>query len=159
MNSDHLKHAEGWLELGDYTSASEELDKLPANQKASIQVLDLRLCIYTAAKKWSHVEAISRGLCAALPGSERHFLILADALHKQGKNQEAFDVLLPLLHLNSVEIHYHCVCYACQAGHIFDALDLMFVAIEMGIESGNDIRQRALDDPRLEEIWEDISEG
>jgi hypothetical protein len=46
---DRIRAAEGWLELGDYNSASDELDKLPHDAATHFETLKLRCAIYRKA--------------------------------------------------------------------------------------------------------------
>jgi hypothetical protein len=43
----HLKAAAGWIQLGDYDSANDELEKIRAEWRAHPDVLDLRWFIYS----------------------------------------------------------------------------------------------------------------
>jgi len=47
-----LKAAEGWLELGNWVEANEELEQITAEFRAHPSVLFLRYEVYTQAKKW-----------------------------------------------------------------------------------------------------------
>lgn len=47
-----LKCAEGWLELGDWNSANDELERFEPLQQAHPAVLALRVRIYAQAKRW-----------------------------------------------------------------------------------------------------------
>lgn len=44
--------AEGWLELGDWRTANDELDELPPEAKASASAIALRVRIYAAAGRF-----------------------------------------------------------------------------------------------------------
>jgi hypothetical protein len=51
-DSIHLQAAEGWIGLGNYADANEELEQIAAANHAHPDVLQLRWRIYAAAKKW-----------------------------------------------------------------------------------------------------------
>ena len=48
----HLKAAAGWIQLGDYDSANEELENIRAEWRAHPDVLDLRWFIYSHHEQW-----------------------------------------------------------------------------------------------------------
>jgi hypothetical protein len=51
-DSHHLKAAEGWLELGNYLEANEELERIQPRVRAHPLVLEVRWTICAKAKKW-----------------------------------------------------------------------------------------------------------
>ena len=48
----HLEAAAGWIQLGDYNSANDELEKIRAEWRAHPDVLDLRWLIYSHHEQW-----------------------------------------------------------------------------------------------------------
>ena len=48
----HLEAAAGWIQLGDYDSANDELEKIRAEWRAHPDVLDLRWLIYSHHEQW-----------------------------------------------------------------------------------------------------------
>ena len=54
-----LRAAQGFLELGDPDSAWEELESIPAEDRAHPVALRLRVCIYREKKKWMEMAEIS----------------------------------------------------------------------------------------------------
>ena len=48
----HLRAAEGWIGLGNYADANEELEQIAAANRAHPDVLQLRWRIYADARKW-----------------------------------------------------------------------------------------------------------
>ena len=55
----HLRAAEGWLELGDFVSASDELEEISAQERAHPGVLSLRYAIYSKVGRWEPAYCIS----------------------------------------------------------------------------------------------------
>ena len=53
----HLEAAAGWIQLGDYDSANDKLEKIRAD------VLNLRWLIYSHHKQWNACLDIATGLC------------------------------------------------------------------------------------------------
>jgi hypothetical protein len=56
----HLDAAEGWLELGNYLEANEELERITPEMRAHPFVLRVRWGIYAKAKKWEMAAEIAR---------------------------------------------------------------------------------------------------
>jgi hypothetical protein len=51
-NNKFLEAAEGWLGLGNFLEANEELEKIEPKLRAHPAVLEVRYKIYAGAKKW-----------------------------------------------------------------------------------------------------------
>ena len=56
----HLDAATGWLELGNWTEANEELERLPPERRSGPDELELRCRIYAAAGRWEDLALISK---------------------------------------------------------------------------------------------------
>ena len=63
----HLEAAEGWLELGNWREANEELENITPQLRAHPFVLEMRWKIYSKAKKWEGAVEIARALSEMLP--------------------------------------------------------------------------------------------
>ena len=59
----HLKAAAGWIQLGDYDSANDELEKIRAEWRAHPDVLDLRWFIYSHRRTVGCVSGYCLGSC------------------------------------------------------------------------------------------------
>lgn len=68
----HLQAAEGWLALGDWSSANTELEEIQPLQRAHPSVLNLRVQIYAKAKRWH--EALLFAFSAA-PSADAQTLV------------------------------------------------------------------------------------
>src|SRR5438552_3437342 len=96
-DANHMEAAEGWLMLGDYLEANEELDRITPLLRAHPEVLRIRWRVFAAAKKWDGALAIAETLTDKLPGLEEHWLILAETLHGMGKTEEAYAALVEMI--------------------------------------------------------------
>ena len=92
----HLQAAQGWLELGDWQSANEELEKISAEMGMHPDLVELRWRIYAQAKNWSACADIGKALTQLAPGSAVSWIHHAYALHELKRTQDAFDVLSPV---------------------------------------------------------------
>ena len=63
----HLQAAVGWLELGNWQEANEELENITPLNRAHADVLQVRVKIYSAAGKWDYVGEVANTLCSMLP--------------------------------------------------------------------------------------------
>jgi hypothetical protein len=73
----HLRAAEGWLELGNWRQANDEVDEISDAFKAHAIVLQLRCEIYKAAKKWDLVKHGALHLNGQFPTQWRFPFLLA----------------------------------------------------------------------------------
>ncbi len=151
-NSTHLKAAEGWLELGNYQEAFDELDEIDPELHAHPDVLEMRLRIYEMTEKWDSCIEIGNTLVEIKSGELSCWIRRSYALHKLKRTKEAYDKLKPALDIFEGEwLHlYNLACYTCVLGNVKEARELIETAIELG---GNAVRLRALDDEDLLRVW------
>lgn len=154
----HFEAAQGWLELGDWEAANDELDELSPLIQTHPDVLQVRVKIYCKAEKWLYAAEVADALCRMLPESAYGPLHLAYALRKLERIDEAHAALLPVADQfpNEWRIPYQLACYACKRGRLEDALRWIDSAID--VAGKVDIRMKALDEPDLEPLWLNISE-
>jgi tetratricopeptide (TPR) repeat protein len=148
--------ANGWLELGNWREANEELENITPLMRAHPEVLQVRCEIYCAAQKWDYAAEVANALCAILPESSFGPLHLAHALRKLDRTREARDALLPVADKFPDEWHipYQLACYYSWLREFDDAQEWFKRA--MAIEE--DIVKRAgIDDPDLKPLWDSMS--
>ena len=91
----HLQAAEGWLELGDWQSANDELLEIVAARRAHRDVLKMRYRIYTKAKNWKMTEEVIHALLHIPPGiTIVELQILLGHLHRNDRNDAKRDGLI-----------------------------------------------------------------
>jgi predicted Zn-dependent protease len=154
----HFEAAQGWLELGNWVEANEELESLSFKVKVHPEVLAIRFQIYAKAGKWEYAAEIARSISELLPDNPFGAFHLAYSLHVLKRTREAWNVLIPVVDKFPSEhlIRYNLACYACQLGNRTEAFEWLQKAIDLA--GKDDIRMMALEDPDLEPIWIDISE-
>jgi predicted Zn-dependent protease len=151
-----LDAATGWLELGNWREANEELESITASMRAHPEVLSVRSDVYAAAGNWPLAIEVARCLSEVLPENPIGFLNHAFGLHELKRTREASEILLPIAgrfpkdHL----IRYNLACYTCQLGNLPDAFAWLEQAIALA--GKNEIRIMALDDPDLEPLWKQL---
>ena len=144
----YLKAAEGWLELGNWVEANEELERITPLMRAHPNVLRLRWEIYSKAKKWEMAAEMGRGLIEMLPENSWGFIHCAYAMHELKRTKEAWGVLIPIVDKfpDEFRISYNLACYCCQLGELKDSMQWLEKAIAVAGEK--DIRLMALDDAK-----------
>lgn len=154
----HLDAAEGWLGLGDWLEANEELERITPKWRAHPDVLAVRYDIYSAANKWELAAEVSRAFTEIVPSVAVGWIHLAYSLHVLKRTQEAWNVLLPVVDKFPTEyiMRYNLACYACQLGDLKAAYQWLEKAIDLADKT--EIRTMALDDPDLEPLWKEIAE-
>lgn len=152
----HLNAAEGWLELGNWLEANEELERITPTNRAHPNVLKLRWEIYGKAEKWEMAAEVGRGISVAWPENSWGFVHYAFALHELKRTKEAWGVLIPVVDKfpDEPRISYNLACYCCQLGEMKDSLRWIEKAI--AIAGKRDIRLMALEDDDLEPLWKQI---
>jgi tetratricopeptide (TPR) repeat protein len=154
----HLNAASGWLGLGNYEEAHNELEQISNEKRTHPAVLLTRCEIYMAAKKWDYVISIAETLMEQLPKLSQPWIFRSYALHALNRTQEAFELLLPAAEgfPKLWIVRYNLACYCSRLGRIKEAMGWLEQAIDFTDEE--DIRQMALDDPDLEPLWAKIGE-
>lgn len=149
-----LEAALGYLQLGMFEDANEEIELLPSQEKLSPGVLHLRAAIYSEMKSWDLLQEISGFLADSLPDDPQHWIWLAYATRRTTGIPAAEAILLRALELHRGEamIRFNLACYAAQTGRIEEARERLREAILL--EPG--IRSVSLDDPDLQPLWEDL---
>ena len=151
-NSTHLNAAHGWLELGNYQEAFNELEEIEPEWRIHPDVLEARWLLYEMAEKWEFCIEISNTLVKMKPDDLSCWIRRSYVLHKLERTQEAYDGLKPALDTFKGEwlLQYNLACYTCLLGNVDEARELIEEAIELG---GNVVRLRALDDEHLIRVW------
>jgi predicted Zn-dependent protease len=153
----HLEAAQGWLGLGNWKEANEELEQIKAGMRSHPDVLTTRYGIYAQAGNWESAAEVAGAISQQWPDNPFGFIHRAYALHELKRTQEAVSLLLPVLDKFPKEwlMRYNLACYFCQLGDRKAAWAWLEKSIEMvGSER---VKQLALDDPDLEPFWKDIA--
>jgi len=154
----YLESAQGWLGLGRWMEANEELELITPKMRAHPDVLCVRWEVYAAAKKWEMAAEIARSISVMLPDFAFGWIHWAYSLHEMKRTKEAWGVLLPVADKFPGEhtIPYNLACYACQLGDAKAGWQWLEKALEIADESA--VKLQALEDPDLEPLWREIAE-
>jgi predicted Zn-dependent protease len=146
-----LRAAEGFLELGDPDSAWDELESIPAEDRAHPVVLRMRVEIYREKKRWMEMAEIARHLTELEPELSGHWINRAWAERRHIGLEAAEQTLLKAREAFPEEplVHYNLACYACQQKRVDEAKERLAKAIELDPQ----YRVLALEDEDLEGVW------
>lgn len=149
-----LQTASGYLELGMFQEANDELEALPPELEDSRQVLELRAEIYQRTDAWELLRGVGGCLVHHWPEEAQHWIWLACGTRLCRSMPEAEQILVNALRLHDAKpmIHYNLACYAAQSGN----LDLARERLIRAFDLEPDARIMALDDPDLKPLWGEL---
>jgi tetratricopeptide (TPR) repeat protein len=125
----YLRSAQGWLELGNFVEANEELEKIAAPFRAHPDVLDVKFEIHARADKWDMAAEIGRSLVRIRP--------------------DKAEPMFPKVWT----IPYNLACYCAQLGQLNECQEWFKRA--MSIDE-NTVRRTAIDDPDMKPLWDSM---
>jgi tetratricopeptide (TPR) repeat protein len=130
----HLKAAQGWVELGAWDVANDELENITPQLRAHPDVLKVRFGVYLAAKHFELATAAADGLVKMLPEDSEGWIHRSYALHEMGRTAEAQEKLRPAAEKfpTKWEICYNLACYDSQLGEMDEARALLERAFTLG---------------------------
>ena len=155
----HLNAAIGWLGLGNYIEANEELDRIAPAVRAHPDVLIIRWAVYANAKRWDACLDIARMITAKAPENAIGWINLSVSLYRIGKTESAYQSLSSVRSkfAGNWTVNYDLACYAAQLGSLDEAEKLLHEAMDVG--DANEVRRLILDDPDLEPVRSRFSLG
>ena len=152
----HLEAAAGWIQLGDYNSANDELEKIRAEWRAHPDVLDLRWLIYSHHEQWDACLDIASAIVKIASDRVWGWVHKAYALRRAtgGGIEKAKPVLLEAAKLFPDDdiIQYNLACYCAQLGELNAAQEHLDKSYELG--DAKQIKLMALDDDDLKPLWD-----
>lgn len=157
MNEAGIRAAEGWIELGNFDEAPEELHNCPPEVKSSIAFLKLWVRICEGLNRWEDSERYCELLAAHAPNDPFTAFHQAEALHRQGRSREAFSVFqyAPTEIKQGADYFYALARYLCA----LDQITLALTCLGKAFDHDPALRMKALNDPELERAWLDLQEG
>lgn len=146
-----LQPALGYLELGMFEEANDELEELPPELRADDEVLGLRIEIFQKLAKWEFARVLAESLAKRSPENPGWWLSWSYALRREQSVVAAQVVLRRAseIHPDVALIAYNLACYACVLGDLAEARTLLKIAFGMD----RTLKRIALDDSDLEPLW------
>jgi tetratricopeptide (TPR) repeat protein len=147
----NLRAAQGFIELGAPDSAWEELEGIPAEDRAHPIVLRMRAYIYRDKGKWMEMAEIARHLTEIEPQQPEHWTnrAWAERRHQGLQTAEATLLLAREQFPKEPLIHYNLACYSAKLGKLDDAKSLLATAIKIDPV----FKGMALENEDLAGIW------
>jgi tetratricopeptide (TPR) repeat protein len=152
----HLLAAQGWLELGNYVEANEELEKISPEMGTHPDVLEIRWCIFEHAKKWDACVDIGLAIMKADPHRAFGWIHRSFALHELKRTEEAYNNLAPVAEKFPAiwKIPYNLACYCAQLGRFDEAQEWFKKALLIDDKA---VQRAGIDDPDLKPLWDSMS--
>jgi tetratricopeptide (TPR) repeat protein len=156
-DSHHLSAATGWLELGNWQEANEELEEITPELRSHPHALVVRYEICAKAGNWELAADVARAITIRAPELAFGWVRWSFALHELKRTKEAYERLRPLIDRFPREwmMRYNLACYACQLGNLKEAWGWLEKAFELG---GSKVKLLALGDKDLEPFWTKIGQ-
>jgi tetratricopeptide (TPR) repeat protein len=151
----HLLSARGYVDLGMFIEANEEIEAIDPLCRCLPVVLATRLAIYSGLQRWELVGVVAQKLAEFDPDDPQWPLSLAYATRRTESVEAARTILQRAIkrHRKDATIRYNLACYECQLGDIPAAKRYLKRAFELAPE----LRATAFDDQDLESIWKSIA--
>jgi Flp pilus assembly protein TadD len=150
----------GWLGLGDWRAAQEELEKIAPELRAHPAVLQVKYEICAKAGQWDDAAQIAHALVQVEPQDAQFWIWRAYATRRMagGGIPQAKEILSQAQQLIPAEplISYNLGCYECQLGNLQTARQWLEKAFTVG--DSKTFKSLALADKDLEPLWAEISQ-
>jgi len=144
----------GYLHLGMFLDANDELEKLPTEFRTHPKVLEARLVLLMEMERWEDGASLGESLIQLWPQEHEFHFKTAYCLHELENTRKAKQTLLsaPESIRDTALYCYNLACYETQLGNIEEAKRLLTVCFTR--EPG--YREESLGDPDLEPLWESL---
>jgi tetratricopeptide (TPR) repeat protein len=154
IDQQHLDAAEGYVSLGMYEDANDELESITPDVRHVPEVLNVRIAIYRGTERWHAMAAVAARLVEWNPEIPGWFINLAYATRRTESVERAHHILLRAekLHPKHGLIQFNLACYEAQLGKLKTAAQHLQQAIKLDANC----KAMALADADLEPLWETI---
>jgi tetratricopeptide (TPR) repeat protein len=155
-DSHFLSAASGWLGLGRYAEANEELEKISPENLAHPDVMEVLWHIYAKAGNWAVCLDIAGAILKLDPQRAFGWTHRSFSLYELRRTQEAFDLLMPVAQQfpNVWRIPYSLALYCAQLGRFIECQLWLQKALAIDREV---VKRTALIDPNLKPLWVSMS--
>jgi tetratricopeptide (TPR) repeat protein len=125
--------AVGYVELGMFQDANDQLEKIDPFNRAAPEVLAIRLAIYRGLEKWELMQQIAKRLKEFEPDNVQWTISLAYATRRAYSIDTAMEILLnaQAKFPKEAAIPYNLACYYCQLQEIETAKRYLKKAFEI----------------------------
>ena len=142
--------AQGYVELGLYEEAREELSPLATALHDRVDVIEIALLCFMGRQRWAEALELALKLCEQEPVEPGGYIHAAFCLHELGKTAEAVDMLSrgPVALRTKPVYYYNMGCYHASLGHFEQSL----AYLERAFEMDGDLRLHAKKDRDLDAL-------
>jgi tetratricopeptide (TPR) repeat protein len=149
----HLQAAEGWLGLGSWREANEEIEEITPELRIHPSVLRVRWAVYDAGHQWELAMEVASALVLLTPQDPAVWLLRSFALHQMKRTREARDSLVAVVSRfpDYSLMSYNLACYEAVLGNFRRACGWLRRAF--GLPADAELRAEALEDRDLQSIW------
>jgi Flp pilus assembly protein TadD len=146
-----LRASHGYIDIGMFQDAWDELESLPPALRADDAVLETRIDIFMRMGKLEAARVLAESLAIRAPENPGWWIIWAIAVRQEQSVKAAQAVLRRAaeIHPKVPMIAYNRACYACVLGELAEAKELLASAVQMDTS----FKKIALDDPDLDAIF------
>ena len=140
-----------------FLDANAELEEIDPEVRHVPEVLEIRVQIYQALKKWELMQTVAKKLAEYDAKNPQWAISWAYAARRADSIQAAKRILLEAVeqHPQHALMHYNLACYECQLGD----LEVGKTRLEHALKIDPQLRVMALDDEDLKPLWDQIAEG
>lgn len=142
--------AQGYVELGLFSDAREELAALPEGFSGRPDVLEISVLCLMGEHRWEEALDHARRLCVTEPDEPGGFIHAAYCLHEMGRTREAVDVLVrgPASLQGKAVFFYNMGCYRARLGEVDAAVEML----QKAFSKDESLRRSARRDPDLDAL-------
>src|SRR5262252_7455807 len=150
----YWRAAVGYVELGMFQEANDQLENIDPFNRAAPEVLAVRIAVCHGLKKWELMRELAKRLAEFQPDDVQWTISLAYATRRTDSIQAAKEILLNAESKFPKEaaIKYNLACYFCQTGDINTAKNYLKKAFEIDLSW----RMAALEDKDLKPLWDSL---
>ena len=146
--------AVGYVELGMFQDANDQLENIDPFNRAAPEVLAVRIEIYHGLQKWELMREVAKRLFDFQPDNIQWTISLAYATRRANSIEVAKEILLNAESKfpNEAIIKYNLACYFCQTGDIEAAKNYLEQTFDLDLNW----RVAALEDEDLKPLWDSL---
>lgn len=150
----HLTAAEGYIELGMHLDADAELEEIEPELRNQTEILQFRVLIYCALRKWELMQTVAKALSLRDPENPQWSVSWAYATRRVDSIEAGRLILLEAVERlpEAAILHYNLACYECLLGDVEVAKARLRHAFTLEPR----YRERALEDQDLQTVWDSL---
>lgn len=151
-----MRAADGWIELGNFVEANEELERIEPAFRSHPDVLEIRWKIYANASRWEACVDIGLAITKAAPNRVFGWVHHSFALYQLKRIGDAYKnlVLVAEKFHDNWAVSYNLACYCAQLGEIEES-ERWFKKAMCAEEKI--VQKLAIVNPALMPLWDGMS--